>query len=58
MEQMLDEFMIAFWVMPSTLNSNSFLVNAFNRAYIWAESSNTNLYYKYVTGPDDTINFV
>ena len=50
--------MIAFWVMPSTLNSNSFLVNAFNRAYIWAESSNTNLYYKYVTGPDDTINFV
>jgi hypothetical protein len=44
------EFNIAFWVMPTDLSSKSFFINLFNRAYVWAESSNTRLFYKFQVG--------
>lgn len=48
------EFMIAFWVLPTDLNAKSYLINAFDRAQIWAEQSTTRLQYKHITGPGDT----
>lgn len=48
-----DEFNIAFWLMPTDLNSKSFFLNMFNRAQIWAESANGRLFYRFITGPMD-----
>jgi hypothetical protein len=50
---MPEEFMIAFWVLPTDLNSKSYLINAFDRAQIWAEQSTTRLQYKHITGPGE-----
>jgi hypothetical protein len=52
--EMPKEFNIAFWIMPTDLNSKSFFVNMFNRAQIWAESSNSRLFYRFITGALDT----
>lgn len=54
---MLEEFNIAFWVMPTDLNPQSYFINLFERAYVWAESASTRLYYKFVTG-SDVSNFI
>ena len=51
---MPEEFNIAFWVMPTDLNPKSYLINLFNRAYIWAELATTRAFYKYITGDLDT----
>jgi len=34
-EGLIDEFMIAFWVLPKALNTISFFVNAFDRVQIF-----------------------
>lgn len=39
--------------MPTDLNTKSYFINLFTRAFIWAESSNTRVFYKFLTGPND-----
>jgi hypothetical protein len=39
-KDMPETFTVAFWALPKELNSKSFFVNLFNRAYVWSESAN------------------
>jgi|LauGreDrversion4_2_1035121.scaffolds.fasta_scaffold10293_5 hypothetical protein len=51
---MPDEFNMAFWVMPTDLNTQSYFINLFDRAFVWAESANTRVSYKFKIGARDT----
>ena len=61
LDQMLEEFTISLWVFPIAFNSESFLLNAFERVHITASAANK-LRFKYtdsassVLEPDYTAN--
>jgi hypothetical protein len=57
-KEMPTTFTVSFWVLVKELNTKSFFVNLFNRAYVWSESTNNNIWYKFITGPNPDTDFV
>jgi hypothetical protein len=57
-KEMPTTFTVSFWVLVKELNAKSFFVNLFNRAYVWSESTNMNIGYKFITGPISDTDFV
>ncbi len=55
---MPEQFTVAFWALPRELNSKSFFINFFNRGYIWSETANMRVFYKFITGPNENSDFV
>jgi hypothetical protein len=53
-KNMPESFTVSFWVLVKELNTNSFFINLFNRAYIWSESANYKVFYKFMTGKADS----
>lgn len=55
---MPEQFTLAFWILPKELNTKSFFINIFNRGYIWSESANMRVFYRFITGPNENTDFV
>ena len=55
---MPEQFTVAFWALPRELNSKSFFINFFNRGYIWSETANMRVFYRFMTGPNEILDFV
>ena len=51
-------YTVSFWVLVKELNAKSFFINLFNRAYIWSESTNYKVGYKFITGNNPDSDFV
>ena len=55
MKTMPDEFTVAFWVLPTDMNVNSYFINLFGRAFVWSSSATNKVYYKFITGASTSV---
>lgn len=49
LKQTPNEFTVSFWVYPTDIDTASYFLNLFNRAFIWGEKATMYIFYKFMT---------